>query len=305
MHQKTITNMDWDPYYSCPAISCTSSSSSEPLKIHTIKPTNTKKSLPSKYKGVVPQPNGRWSAQLYQDNKRVWIGTFDCKDLAAYAYDLAVIRFRGQQAITNFPIWRYSNNLHLDFLSSHSKIRVIDMLRNQTYQDELIRFKRARFAKNHARRAAQVDDHEWDRLFEKVLTPSDVGKVRRLVIPKHYAENYLPKMSEVGGMMLCFEDRLKDKMWRLKYCYWNSSQNYVLTKGWGEFVKDKGLKHGDSVVFYSTFVGSHRRFCIDIKCKKVVEMDSEKSSDGSGDGVALACSKNLRLFGVDIICPLN
>ena len=30
----------------------------------------------SRYKGVVPQPNGRWGAQIYERHARVWLGTF-------------------------------------------------------------------------------------------------------------------------------------------------------------------------------------------------------------------------------------
>lgn len=33
---------------------------------------------------------------------------------------------------------------------------------------------------------------EKEHMFDKVMTPSDVGKLNRLVIPKQYAEKYLP-----------------------------------------------------------------------------------------------------------------
>ncbi|KAL2554240.1 B3 domain-containing protein [Forsythia ovata] len=56
------------------------------------------------------------------------------------------------------------------------------------------------------------------RLFEKPLTPSDVGKLNRLVIPKQHAENYFPLNScHSGGkgLLLSFEDEL-GKYWRKK-----------------------------------------------------------------------------------------
>ncbi|XP_009776788.1 B3 domain-containing protein At2g36080-like [Nicotiana sylvestris] len=97
-----------------------------------------------------------------------------------------------------------------------------------------------------------------EHLFEKPLTPSDVGKLNRLVIPKQHAEKYFPlsgnnnnNSNESGtekGLLLGFEDE-SGKSWRFRYSYWNSSQSYVLTKGWSRFVKEKRLDAGDIVLF--------------------------------------------------------
>ncbi|KAL4578278.1 hypothetical protein LXL04_014399 [Taraxacum kok-saghyz] len=95
-------------------------------------------------------------------------------------------------------------------------------------------------------------------MFEKPLTPSDVGKLNRLVIPKQYAEKYFPlggadsasaaAADQQKGLLLSFEDE-SGKPWRFRYSYWNSSQSYVLTKGWSRFVKEKRLDAGDVVLF--------------------------------------------------------
>ncbi|EPS58769.1 hypothetical protein M569_16044, partial [Genlisea aurea] len=110
-------------------------------------------------------------------------------------------------------------------------------------------------------------------LFEKPLTPSDVGKLNRLVIPKQHAEKYLPMNGGGGGtgtdsgaengVLLDFEDEI-GKTWRFRYSYWNSSQSYVLTKGWSRFVKEKRLDAGDVVTFSRhrssrLFIGWRRR----------------------------------------------
>lgn len=89
-----------------------------------------------------------------------------------------------------------------------------------------------------------------ERMFEKVVTPSDVGKLNRLVIPKQHAEKYFPLDSSAteNGLLLSFEDRT-GKPWRFRYSYWNSSQSYVMTKGWSRFVKEKKLDAGDIVSF--------------------------------------------------------
>ncbi|GLT34247.1 hypothetical protein SLA2020_087720 [Shorea laevis] len=91
---------------------------------------------------------------------------------------------------------------------------------------------------------------EKEHMFDKVVTPSDVGKLNRLVIPKQHAEKYFPldSSSNEKGLLLNFEDR-NGKSWRFRYSYWNSSQSYVMTKGWSRFVKEKKLDAGDIVSF--------------------------------------------------------
>lgn len=92
---------------------------------------------------------------------------------------------------------------------------------------------------------------EREHMFDKVVTPSDVGKLNRLVIPKQHAEKYFPLDSSTNdkGLILNFEDR-HGKPWRFRYSYWNSSQSYVMTKGWSRFVKEKKLDAGDIVSFH-------------------------------------------------------
>ncbi|KAI3523174.1 hypothetical protein L1887_01231 [Cichorium endivia] len=94
-------------------------------------------------------------------------------------------------------------------------------------------------------------------MFQKTLTPSDVGRLNRLVIPKQHAEVYFPidAAHQQKGLLLSFEDE-SGKLWRFRYSYWNSSQSYVLTKGWRRYVKEKRLDAGDLVLFER-----HRLYC--------------------------------------------
>lgn len=89
-------------------------------------------------------------------------------------------------------------------------------------------------------------------MFEKPLTPSDVSKLNRLVIPKQYAERYFPMEVDTRerGLptTLGFGDEA-GKVWKFRYSYWTSSQSYVLTKGWSRYVKEKQLIAGDVVSF--------------------------------------------------------
>ncbi|KAF8775823.1 hypothetical protein HU200_004215 [Digitaria exilis] len=92
-----------------------------------------------------------------------------------------------------------------------------------------------------------------ERMFEKVVTPSDVGKLNRLVVPKHLAEKHLPlpaAAARAGGTVLCFHDARSAASWRFRYSYWSSSQSYVMTKGWSRYVRDKRLAAGDTVSFF-------------------------------------------------------
>ncbi|KAF2615649.1 hypothetical protein F2Q70_00006959 [Brassica cretica] len=73
-----------------------------------------------------------------------------------------------------------------------------------------------------------IPQPEKEHMFDKVVTPSDVGKLNRLVIPKQHAERYFPldSSNNQNGTLLNFQDR-NGKMWRFRYSYWNSSQSYA------------------------------------------------------------------------------
>ncbi|XP_024396603.1 uncharacterized protein [Physcomitrium patens] len=64
----------------------------------------------SMYRGVTRHhQHGRWQARIGRvaGNKDLYLGTYSTQEEAAEAYDLAAIKFRGINAVTNFDISRY------------------------------------------------------------------------------------------------------------------------------------------------------------------------------------------------------
>ncbi|XP_068661086.1 B3 domain-containing protein At2g36080-like [Aristolochia californica] len=270
----------------------------------------------SKYRGLVPQPNCLWDTQIYHNQQQpLCLSTFDTQEAAAKG-------FRGPDAVVSFT----DGDEEGDDDDDNSDEKCI----HPTTAEELQR----------------EENRQGEVMFEKPLTPSDVGKLNRLVIPKQYAERYFPMNgrgdSVLKGSQLSFEDE-GGKVWRFRYSYWNSSQSYVLTKGWSRYVKEKKLDAGNVVSFHRRGEGRlgirwrRRQRGADVGCESVPSVGWGRAvyplpaahpahpsatlmyvggerEDGLLRGHAgqqmevsppAANSKRLRLFGVNLDCPLD
>ncbi|KAJ4943975.1 hypothetical protein NE237_000001 [Protea cynaroides] len=216
-----------------------------------------------RFKGVGLQPNGHWGAQIYANHHRIWLGTFKSEKEAAMAYDSAATKLRKGDSHRNLPLTEITIQ-EPSFQVLDSTEAILHMIRDGCYQLKFMDFLMNQSLNYGFRGTNQSQSTEegifYHELFHKELTPSDVGKLNRLVIPKQNAVKYFSLVPEVstggvqhGGQVEAMQIAFYDKhftLWNFRYCYWKSSQSFVLTKGWSRFVSEKDLKAKDTIVFY-------------------------------------------------------
>ncbi|KAK1436634.1 hypothetical protein QVD17_02416 [Tagetes erecta] len=248
-----------------------------------------------KYKGVVPQQNGNWGAQIYTNNQRIWLGTFKTEVDAAIAYDRASMKLRSVDAPRNFQLTK-STVLEASFQSHYTMETILAMIKDGSYQAKFDDYQRQK----------RKDDEKDD------INPS--------VEKANYG--YFPPVPDEPShgfandeVNLSFYDT-KRRLWKFRYCYWKSSQSFVFTRGWNQFVKDKKLMPKDKITFYyqenlempnmgfwviDTCMSASR---IGASLKLGVEDDEDSLTDHKRDEPMIQTSSakthGLKLFGVHI-----
>ncbi|KAK8520567.1 hypothetical protein V6N13_030990 [Hibiscus sabdariffa] len=102
----------------------------------------------SMYRGVTRHhQQGRWQARIGRvaGNKDLYLGTFSTEEEAAEAYDIAAIKFRGLNAVTNFEMSRYdvktiveSNALPIGGGGAAKRLKEAQALESSRKREEII-----------------------------------------------------------------------------------------------------------------------------------------------------------------------
>ncbi|KAL3604883.1 hypothetical protein D5086_005742 [Populus alba] len=133
----------------------------------------------AKFKGIVPQKNGHWGAQIYSNHQRIWLGTFKTEKEAAMAYDSAAIKLRSTDSHRNFP-WNDRNVQEPSFQNQYSTEEILNMIRDGSYQQIFVDFIMKQSQREEIGgsddpngRRMRADDEQFSciQLFQKDLTP--------------------------------------------------------------------------------------------------------------------------------------
>jgi len=110
-------------------------------------------------------------------------------------------------------------------------------------------------------------------LLHKLLQPSDVSSLGRIVLPKKEAKSCLPYLAVKEGMSLAMEDFDTGKTWKVRYRYWpNNRSRMYLIENIGVFVRSHQPEEGDLLILYRN-----------VECNKIVlYLDVLNSITGGG-----------------------
>ncbi|XP_074324359.1 AP2/ERF and B3 domain-containing transcription factor At1g51120-like [Apium graveolens] len=199
----------------------------------------------SSFKGVVALMNENWAAHLYINHNWICIGIFKTEEEADMAYESTTAKL-------------LIDSLHKNLLKTDNIAQEPNFQKQVCIADSLS------CRSVNIFEAQRQQDCTRTRLFEKVLTPSDVGRLSRIGIPKIYASCFSCDSHELA----LYDQSMT--LWNFRYGVCKGSNSHVLSSGWKDFVQAKDLRSADKVIFFKCEhfeTGSvvHSSFAIDVE----------------------------------------
>ena len=126
---------------------------------------------------IFRKDRGRWKAQVYNKGKQHGLGYYKDEAMAAKAFDKAVIKIRGKDADTNFPVEEYAEEMRSRGASEMSVEEFIDQLRSEArMQNELRRKAKEDKPKRAKTGYLLFADHMRDRVKEDLTADLAEGE---------------------------------------------------------------------------------------------------------------------------------
>lgn len=156
--------------------------------------------------------------------------------------------------------------------------------------------------------------------FAKTLTQSDANNGGGFSVPRYCAETIFPRLdySADPPVQTVLAKDVHGKVWKFRHIYRGTPRRHLLTTGWSNFVNEKKLVAGDSIVFLRTENGD---LCVGIRRAKrgigggpemstcwnqptgncmfggfsvFLREDESKFNRGNGNGGRISSGSNLR-----------
>ncbi|KAG8380501.1 hypothetical protein BUALT_Bualt06G0022200 [Buddleja alternifolia] len=129
------------------------------------------------------------------------------------------------------------------------------------------------------------DEKEKPNSFAKTLTQSDANNGGGFSVPRYCAETIFPRLdysAEPPVQTILVKD-VHGEIWKFRHIYRGTPRRHLLTTGWSNFVNQKKLVAGDSIVFLRAENGD---LCVGIRRAKVGIGGGPEVSSGWNTGSA-------------------
>ncbi|KAI3470472.1 hypothetical protein Pfo_027135 [Paulownia fortunei] len=136
------------------------------------------------------------------------------------------------------------------------------------------------------------EEKEKHNSFAKTLTQSDANNGGGFSVPRYCAETIFPRLdytAEPPVQTILVKDA-HGEVWKFRHIYRGTPRRHLLTTGWSNFVNQKKLVAGDSIVFLRAENGD---LCIGIRRAKMGIGGGPEVSSGWNTGAAANCASSL------------